>query len=51
MLAITGGKILTITKGIIEEGTILIDKGKIVDVSTDVEVPEGSEVIDASGRW
>ncbi len=50
MLAITGGKILTITKGIIEEGTILIDKGKIVDVSTDVEVPEGSEVIDASGK-
>jgi len=50
MLAITGGKILTITKGIIEKGTILIDNGKIVDVGTDVEVPEGTTVIDASGK-
>jgi len=50
MLAITGGKILTITRGIIDEGTILMDKGKIVDVGADVEVPSGAEVIDASGK-
>ena len=50
MLAIRGGKILTITKGTIEEGTVLIDDGKIVDVGADVEVPKGAEVIDASGK-
>jgi len=49
MLAIKGGKILTITDGTIEEGTILIDGGKIVDVGADVAVPAGAEVIDASG--
>ncbi|UCD44629.1 MAG: amidohydrolase [Candidatus Bathyarchaeota archaeon] len=49
MLAIKGGKILTITDGTIEEGTVLIDGGKIVDVGAGVEVPDGAEVIDASG--
>jgi imidazolonepropionase-like amidohydrolase len=49
VLAIKGGKILTITDGAIEEGTILIDGGKIVDVGADVAVPDGAEVIDASG--
>lgn len=50
MLAIRGGKILTITDGTIEDGTILIDEGKIVDVGVDVKVPKGPEVIDASGK-
>jgi len=50
LLAIKGGKILTITEGIIEEGSILIEGGKIVDVGPDVKVPEGAEVIDASGK-
>ncbi|RLI09373.1 amidohydrolase [Candidatus Bathyarchaeota archaeon] len=50
MFAIEGGRILTITQGTIEEGTVLIDGGKIVDVGADVEVPRGAEVIDASGK-
>ena len=50
MLAIRGGKILTITDGTIEEGTILIDEGRIVDVGADVKVPKEAEVIDASGK-
>jgi len=50
LLAIKGGKIFTITNGTIEEGTVLIDEGKIVDVGADVTVPEGAEVIDASGK-
>ena len=50
MLAIKGGKIITITKGIIEKGTVLIDEGKIVDIGTDVKLPEGTEVINASGK-
>ena len=50
MLAIRGGKVLTITGGTIDEGTVLINEGKIVDVGADVEVPRGAEVIDASGK-
>jgi imidazolonepropionase-like amidohydrolase len=50
MLAVTNGKIFTITNGIIEEGVILIDGGKIVAVGKDVKVPEEAEVIDAKGK-
>jgi imidazolonepropionase-like amidohydrolase len=50
MLAIKGGKIYTITKGLIEKGTILIDEGRIVDFGADVAVPNGAEVIDAEGK-
>ena len=50
MLAIKGGKILTITKGTIERGTILIEDGKILDVGVDVKIPEGAEVINATGK-
>ncbi len=50
MLAIKGGKIFTITKGIIEKGTILIDDGKIVKVGARVKAPNGTEVIDAAGK-
>jgi len=38
MKAITNAKILTITKGVIERGTILIENGKIADVGADVSV-------------
>ena len=50
MLAIKGGKIYTITKGVIDEGTILIEDGKIKSVGKSVKVPEGAEVIDAKGK-
>ncbi len=50
MLAIKGGKILTITDGVIEGGTILIDGGKIVKVGKRIKVPEDAEVIDVTGK-
>ena len=50
MLAIKGGKILTITGGIIEGGTILVDGGKIVKVGKRIKVPEDAEVIDVTGK-
>ena len=49
MLAVKGGKILTITNGVIEDGVVLIDKGKIKDVGPDVRVPKSAQVIDAKG--
>jgi len=50
VLAIKGGKIYTITKGVIDEGIILIEDGKIKSVGESVKVPEGAEVIDAKGK-
>ena len=51
MLAIKNAKVLPVTADPIENGTVLIDGGKITAVGTDVEIPAGSEVIDASGKW
>ena len=50
MLLIKGGTVKPITQGDITEGEILIDKGKILAVGKDLDVPEGCEVYDASGK-
>ncbi|MFP4457514.1 MAG: amidohydrolase [Clostridia bacterium] len=52
MLAIINGKILTIETDIIENGTVLIEDGKIKAVGdSNLEIPEEAEVIDAKGQW
>ena len=51
MLAIRGGKVVTITHGTIDGGTVLIDGGKIVAVGKDVVIPAQAEVLDAAGKW
>jgi imidazolonepropionase-like amidohydrolase len=52
MIAIKGGKVLTITSGTIERGTVLIEGGKIKACGgPDVAVPAGAEVYDATGKW
>jgi len=43
--------ILTVTQGTIEHGSILIRDGKIAAVGTDIAVPHGAEVIDATGKY
>ncbi|MFC9441541.1 MULTISPECIES: amidohydrolase [unclassified Brevibacterium] len=56
-VAITGARILPIANADgtraepIETGTIVISDGVITAVGSDVEVPEGAEVIEAAGRW
>ena len=50
MLAIKGGKIHTISHGVIDNGTIIIENGKITKVGKRVKIPEDAEVIDASGK-
>lgn len=49
-LAITGGKILTVTHGVITKGTVLVENGKIAAVGERVAVPAGAKVIDATGK-
>jgi len=48
---IKGATILTVTKGRIENGSILIRDGKIADVGKTVEVPPGATVIEATGKY
>jgi imidazolonepropionase-like amidohydrolase len=50
-IAITGGKLLTITHGVIENGVVLIEGGKIAAVGTaaSVKVPKGATIVDAKG--
>jgi imidazolonepropionase-like amidohydrolase len=52
MIAITNGRVMTITKGTLEQGTLLIDEksGKIKAVGQDVEVPKDAKIIDATGK-
>lgn len=50
-IAITNARIITM-KGdeVIENGTIVIDKNKITAIGTNVNIPEGAKVINASGK-
>lgn len=50
-LAITNATIMTVTRGTITGGTVLVRDGKITAVGTDVRVPGGATVIDASGKY
>lgn len=51
MLAIKGGTIYTVTKGVLKNGTILIENGKIKEVGTDLAIPEDAEILDAANQW
>jgi imidazolonepropionase-like amidohydrolase len=50
-IAITGGKVLTVSHGVIENGVVLIEGGKISAVGTaaSVKVPKGATIVDAKG--
>ena len=50
-MALKGCTILTITKGVIENGTIVIQSGRITAVGQNVEIPAGVKVLDISGKY
>jgi imidazolonepropionase-like amidohydrolase len=51
--AIIGGYVVPVDGEPIDGGTVLIEDGVIVAVGTDadIDIPEGAELIDASGSW
>jgi len=51
VVAITNATVLTVTRGAIERGTVVIKDGKIASVGANVAVPSGAEVVDGSGRF
>jgi imidazolonepropionase-like amidohydrolase len=50
-LVIQGGTVLTVTNGVIENGSILIKDGKIAAIGKTVTIPPGAEVINADGKY
>src|SRR3954467_11045725 len=51
-IAIRGGKLLTITHGVIENGVVVMENGKITAVgAAGTAIPKGAKVIDATGMW
>ncbi len=50
MIAIVNGRVMTVTQGTIEVGTVLVEGGRIVAIGQDVTIPEDAEVYDATGK-
>ena len=49
-VALRGATIHTVTSGVIENGTILLENGLITAIGVDVEIPAGARVVDATGK-
>lgn len=47
--AVKGGRLYTVSHGIIHEGIVLIKGSKIYQVGKNISIPEGCNVIDAAG--
>lgn len=50
-LAVVGGTVLTVTRGVIPNATLLIADGKFAAIGVGIPVPAGTRTIDASGRF
>ncbi|MBK8196936.1 MAG: amidohydrolase [Acidobacteria bacterium] len=50
-LFITNATVLDGAGGLIENGSVLIEGGKITAVGTDLKAPEGAATLNASGKW
>ena len=50
-IAITGGRVYTVTGAPIDNGTVLIQNGRITQVGANVSIPADARRIDATGKW
>ena len=50
-VALTGGHIIPVVGAPIEKGTVLIERGKIVAVGPEVEIPYDARVVNVSGKF
>src|SRR5436309_622065 len=51
VVAIRNATLLTVTRGTIEAGTIVLQNGKIAALGSNVSVPAGAEVVDGTGKF
>ena len=49
IVALTNARIVTVTNGVIENGTLVIQDNQIVALGANVSVPAGAQVIDCTG--
>jgi imidazolonepropionase-like amidohydrolase len=49
-IALTGGTIHTVTNGVIQNGTILFEDGRITAIGANVSIPSHAQRIDVSGK-
>jgi len=49
--ALVNGTILCPVNGQIENATVLFEKGKILEVGADVDVPDSADVVDVKGKY
>jgi imidazolonepropionase-like amidohydrolase len=49
-VALRGATIHTVTNGVIQNGTIIFDGGKIVAVGANVAIPAGTKIVDVTGK-
>jgi len=48
--AVVGADIYTVTRGVVRNGILLIQDGKILRVGQDITIPDGATKIDATGK-
>ena len=48
--ALINARIETVTNGVIEKGTLIIEGDVIIALGEDIEIPEGAQVIDCEGQ-
>jgi imidazolonepropionase-like amidohydrolase len=51
VIALRGATVMTVARGIIPNGTVLLRDGNIAAVGANVDVPAGAEVVDVCGRF
>jgi imidazolonepropionase-like amidohydrolase len=52
LVAIRGGTVLTVTRGVIQNGVVVLRDGKIATVGgPDTPIPSGADTVDAAGRF
>ncbi|MCC6242933.1 MAG: amidohydrolase family protein [Gemmatimonadaceae bacterium] len=49
-VVLRGATIHTVTKGVIEKGMIVMERGKITAIGVDVPIPRGAKVVDVTGK-
>ncbi len=49
-IALRGATIHTVTNGVIENGTIIFENGRITAVGDNVTIPAGAEIVDVTGK-
>jgi len=49
-VVLRGATIHTVTNGVIQNGMIVMDRGKITAIGTNVDIPRGAKVVDVTGK-